>query len=465
MQIKITPRTLGGTEFTVQPARLHLGAQNAEGVDRLVFQLPAEWAGCSVTLHIRHSDGTLAAPLVLDAAHSAPVGRSFTGWPAGQWMLAATDGSGYTAYTRPGRYDVYDILPTDGTEEEPSPSVYEQFIAQVSGQADAAVQAAQNSAASEASAARQAQAAADAAERAALNGSRAATSASRAESAALRAESFAPEDGTLLSVKRQGRRGGAGRAGCRRAACPGGPAGRCPPAGAVHPQRWQSGGGHRHSRRPQDPAGGHLMFTVLDVSRWQGSIDWDTVKASGRVHGVMLRALGSRNGTPYIDPMFETNYSACIRLGIPVGVYYYSCAVTAPQRDAELALLHDALRGKRLQLPAAIDVEDARLRALTPDALSALVAGAARQLEHWGLYAMVYTYTHFADTALHMDTLAPFDLWLADYRGKRPARRHGMWQYTSRGRVPGISGPVDLSRTEKDYPALLHRAGLDRTIL
>lgn len=133
MQIKITPHTLGGTEFTAQPARLHLGAQNAEGVDRLVFQLPAEWAGCSVTLHIRHSDGTLAAPLVLDAAHSAPVGRSFTGWPAGQWMLAATDGSGYTAYTRPGRYDVYDILPTGGTEEEPSPSVYEQFIAQVSG--------------------------------------------------------------------------------------------------------------------------------------------------------------------------------------------------------------------------------------------------------------------------------------------------------------------------------------------
>lgn len=182
MQIKITPRTLGGTEFTAQPARLHLGAQNAEGVDRLVFQLPAEWAGCSVTLHIRHSDGTLAAPLVLDAAHSAPVGRSFTGWPAGQWMLAATD----------------------GTEEEPSPSVYEQFIAQVSGQADAAVQAAQSSAASEASAARQAQAAADAAERAALNGSRAATSASRAESAALRAESFAPEDGTLLSVNGKG---------------------------------------------------------------------------------------------------------------------------------------------------------------------------------------------------------------------------------------------------------------------
>ena len=207
------------------------------------------------------------------------------------------------------------------------------------------------------------------------------------------------------------------------------------------------------------------MFTILDVSRWQGRIDWDTVKVSGRVDGVMLRALGSKNGTPYLDPMFEANHAACTRLGIPAGAYYYSCAVTAAQRNVELALLHDALKGRRFQLPVAIDVEDARLRAMTPDALSTLIAGAANQLEAWGLYAMVYTYSSFAETALNLDTLAPFDLWLADYRGKRPARKHGLWQYTNKGRVPGISGPVDLSRTERNYPALLHRAGLDRTIL
>lgn len=204
MQIKITPHTLGGTEFTAQPARLHLGAQNAEGVDRLVFQLPAEWAGCSVTLHIRHSDGTLAAPLVLDAAHSAPVAAASQAGPPGNgcWPPPTAAAIPLTP-ARAGTMSTTFCPPT-GTEEEPSPSVYEQFIAQVSGQADAAVQAAQNSAASEASAARQAQAAADAAERASLNGSRAATSASRAESAALRAESFAPEDGTLLSVNGKG---------------------------------------------------------------------------------------------------------------------------------------------------------------------------------------------------------------------------------------------------------------------
>ena len=200
--------------------------------------------------------------------------------------------------------------------------------------------------------------------------------------------------------------------------------------------------------------------TILDVSRWQGRIDWDAVKHSGKIDGVMLRVLGNKNGKPYLDPYFARNYAECARLGIPVGGYYYTCAVTQRQTEEELAALKIALRGKTFQLPLAIDVEDARLRALTPDALSALVAGAARQLEHWGLYAMVYTYTHFADTALHMDTLAPFDLWLADYRGKRPARRHGMWQYTSSGTIPGVSGPVDLSVAYKDYAGIIQRAGL-----
>ena len=60
MQINITARDFGGTEFLAQPHRLHLGAQKAEGVDRLEFSLPEQWNGCVVTLHIRHADGTLA---------------------------------------------------------------------------------------------------------------------------------------------------------------------------------------------------------------------------------------------------------------------------------------------------------------------------------------------------------------------------------------------------------------------
>ena len=200
--------------------------------------------------------------------------------------------------------------------------------------------------------------------------------------------------------------------------------------------------------------------TILDVSKWQGSINWDKVKASGKIDGVMLRVLGSKGGKPYLDPYFARNYAECARLGLPVGGYYYTCAVTPRQTEEELAALKTALRGKTFQLPLAIDVEDPRLRSLAPAKLSALVAEAAAQLEAWGLYAMVYTYTNFADTALDMAALAAYDLWIADYRGTRPTRKHGMWQYTSSGRVPGISGSVDLSHAYKDYAAIIQRAGL-----
>lgn len=204
------------------------------------------------------------------------------------------------------------------------------------------------------------------------------------------------------------------------------------------------------------------MPEIMDVSRWQGRIDWDAVKRSGKIDGVMLRVLGSKNGKPYVDPTFERNYAACTARSIPVGGYYYTCAVTAPQTAAELAALRAALKGKSFQLPIAVDAEDPKLRGLSPAKLSARVAEAAAQLEAWGLYAMVYTYTNFADTALDMDALTAYDLWLADYRGHRPTRKHGMWQYTNKGTIPGVSGPVDLSHAYKNYPAIIKRAGLDK---
>lgn len=114
VNIKIIQRQCGGTEFLSQPHRLHLGAQNAAGVDELCFTLPEAWAGCTVALYLRRSDGTLLAPVSLDTQHCVTVDRRLTGSTGGQWMLAAIDASGYAAYTRPGSYDTYAILPTDG---------------------------------------------------------------------------------------------------------------------------------------------------------------------------------------------------------------------------------------------------------------------------------------------------------------------------------------------------------------
>lgn len=114
MEIEILKQQCGGTEFVPQPHRLHLGAQNAEGVDRLQFILPAAWAGCTMALYLRRSDGVQLSAIPLDTDGSVTVDRRLTGSVRGQWMLAVMGSGGYTAYTRPGSYDVYATLPTDG---------------------------------------------------------------------------------------------------------------------------------------------------------------------------------------------------------------------------------------------------------------------------------------------------------------------------------------------------------------
>lgn len=182
----------GGTEFIAIPARLHLGGQRAEGVDRLEFELPEEWENMSVSFYVQHEDGKNMMPVMLDADKAVAVGRSITETSNGLWMLAATNGAGYTAYTKPGQYDLYNTLDTSGDGTEIPQNQYEQFVSQVIASASTASNAAAQAQASQAAAANAA--------------GQAQHDASRAEEAAKRAESFAPADGTVLSVNGKGGR-------------------------------------------------------------------------------------------------------------------------------------------------------------------------------------------------------------------------------------------------------------------
>lgn len=221
------------------------------------------------------------------------------------------------------------------------------------------------------------------------------------------------------------------------------------------------------------------MRPIMDVSRWQGSIDWDKVKASGLVSGVMLRALGNSAedapSKPYIDPTFERNYRECQRLGIPCGVYYYCKAVNTAEADAELALLRKVLTGKTVQLPVAVDIEDKYVQApLDKQTLTDIAAHALGTVERWGFYALLYVGLNFAQTELYMGgaALRKYDVWLARYpRDKRETKPEdkpktdfafGMWQYTSTASVPGVSGDVDLSHAYKDYAKIIAKKGLTR---
>lgn len=216
---------------------------------------------------------------------------------------------------------------------------------------------------------------------------------------------------------------------------------------------------------------GNPPYRYIDVSRYQGTIDWAQVAAAG-YKGAMLktvstnRKLSKRADGLYIDPTFETNYRNARAAGLDVGVYYYTYATSRTGADKELALLAEALRGKELTLPVAVDVEDNKLKQLGKQALTDLTAYALARIEAMGFYAQLYTYTSFANSRLYMGgaALKPYDVWLADYTGKAPkvSFKYNVHQHTSKGSVPGINGPVDLDVTTVNYPKIIKTKGLTR---
>ena len=210
MRVKILKRSFAGAEFAPDIRVLKVGGQSSAGVERLEFELPAEWKGLSVTLHVQWLDGTLPAPVLLDDEDSVAVDKTLTASPSGQWMLLALGADGYRALTRPARYECYGTLNTDG-DVEISPTQYETFVARVleySNTAQQAAASAQTNAETAATAATRAVNAKGQAETAARTATAGAenseNSAARAEAAAARAEAAAPETGKVVSVNGKG---------------------------------------------------------------------------------------------------------------------------------------------------------------------------------------------------------------------------------------------------------------------
>lgn len=214
-------------------------------------------------------------------------------------------------------------------------------------------------------------------------------------------------------------------------------------------------------------------YRYIDVSRYQGKITldgWRKIKAAG-YKGVMLKTvstnskLSKRKDGLYVDPTFETNYRNARAAGLDVGVYYYTYATSEAMADAELALVRQAVYGKELTMPLAVDVEENKLKPMSTFDLTNLTAYALEQVEKMGFYAQLYTYTHYSNMELDMGRLANrWDIWLADYTGKTPAvgYHYNAHQHTSKGAVLGISGNVDLNVTTLNYPRIIRKKGLTR---
>lgn len=191
------------------------------------------------------------------------------------------------------------------------------------------------------------------------------------------------------------------------------------------------------------------MYKGIDVSKWQGRIDWPRVK----VDFAIIRAGISTSK----DVRFEENYAGATAAGIPVGVYWYLRAMTVEAAHREAAACIKAISGKKLSYPVYADIEEAAQLRLGRDKLSAIAAAFLEDVEAAGFFAGLYSSKSHLETCFTPEIRERYAVWVAHYGvGKTTySGRYGMWQYTDKGTVDGISGAVDLDIAYEDYPAII----------
>jgi lysozyme len=193
----------------------------------------------------------------------------------------------------------------------------------------------------------------------------------------------------------------------------------------------------------------------IDVSRWQGEIDWGRVAASGFRFAVVRATVGNY----YTDPRFYENWRGAREAGLLVTAYH----VVKPKNTAEsqIARLTEVLADRQPDLPLVLDVELADEQ--TPATITGVIKDCAQRVEqHAGRKPIIYTGAWFWDpNVLRSDAFAQYDLWVANYGVQTPAlpadwSEWRFWQYSDRGKVAGVSSQfTDLDWFSGSYEDLL----------
>ena len=199
----------------------------------------------------------------------------------------------------------------------------------------------------------------------------------------------------------------------------------------------------------------------IDISKWQKGFDFDKAKADG-VEFIILRGAYSFSG----DSCFEDFYKTCKKKGIPVGVYHYSMAQTVQDAKNEAKLMLSILKGKKLEYPVYLDVEDQIQKQLGKDALTAIIKTYCDTLQDAGYYVGIYSTYYYLRDYTHISKLASYDKWIAQWHTRCSSPiSYGMWQFggeTNKIRSNKIAGVTcDQDYAYKDYPYIIRNAGLN----
>ena len=193
----------------------------------------------------------------------------------------------------------------------------------------------------------------------------------------------------------------------------------------------------------------------IDVSKWNGSIDWNAVKNSG-VNYVIIRVgyRGSSQGALIEDPKFKTNIKGATAAGLKVGVYFFTQAVDEVEAVQEASMVLDRISGYKISYPVFLDVEGSGGRgdAIDSATRTAVCKAFCNTIKNAGYTPGVYANKTWLTSKMDAGALSGYKIWLAQY-AKTPTYtgRYDLWQYRSDGKVSGISGKVDLNISYLGY--------------
>lgn len=193
----------------------------------------------------------------------------------------------------------------------------------------------------------------------------------------------------------------------------------------------------------------------IDVSKWNGTIDWNAVKNSG-VNYVIIRCgyRGSSTGALVVDPKFEANIKGATAAGIKVGVYFFSQAINNSEAVEEASMVLELIKNYKISYPVFLDVEAAGGRAdgISVAARTDVIKTFCQTIQNSGYTAGVYANKSWLTTKIDTSKLNQYKIWLAQYASAPTyTGRYDMWQYKSTGKVTGISGDVDLNWSYLGY--------------
>ncbi len=187
----------------------------------------------------------------------------------------------------------------------------------------------------------------------------------------------------------------------------------------------------------------------IDVSKWQGDIDWATVASAGVDFAIIRCAYrGSSTGVIVEDPYFKQNIKGATENGIKVGVYFFTQAITEAEAVEEASTAISLVQGYRLHFPIFIDTEGSGGRADNLDKYTrtAIVKAFCETVRNSGYKPGIYASKYWYYDNLDVSQLSTYNIWVAQYNTVCNYNgRYDMWQYTSTGSIPGINGNVDMN--------------------